>query len=176
MIRYAIKKYDADPAKIFSAGSSSGGMMTNVLLATYPDIFKAGASFSGSPVGCWDGPSANPLGGADCPSRGQKHTPKAWGDIARKAYPGYTGPRPSMQVWHGTTDTAVAYLNLEDQLDQWSDVLGVEWTKNVTNSPGPNYTQMVYGDGAKLVGYSAVGVGHMVPFHDEDVLKFFGLM
>jgi len=35
---------------------------------------------------------------------------------------------------------------------------------------------MVYGDGTKLVGYSAVGVGHMVPYHAEQVLQFFGLM
>jgi acetylxylan esterase len=176
MVKYALDKYSADPAKVFSAGSSSGGMMTNVLLATYPDVFAAGASFSGSPDGCWDGPTPSALGGASCPAKGQKYSTKDWGDLVRKAYPGFNGTRPAMQVWHGTADTVVAYANLADQLAQWSDVLGVSWMKNVTNSPESGYTEMVYGDGTKLVGYSAVGVGHMVPFHDEEVLKFFHLL
>jgi acetylxylan esterase len=34
---------------------------------------------------------------------------------------------------------------------------------------------MVYGDGSKLLGYSAKGVGHMVPQHPEQVLEFFGI-
>jgi len=176
MVRYALTKYGGDPARVFATGSSSGGMMTNVLLAAYPDLFAGGASFSGSPYGCWDGPTPNAIGGASCPATGQKYTPQNWGDLVRKAYPGFAGKRPPLQVWHGTADTVVAYINMADQLAEWSDVLGVSWTQNVTDSPQKGYTQMVYGDGTKLVGYSAVGVGHMVPFHEEQVLTFFGLL
>ena len=32
---------------------SSGGMMTNVLLGDYPDVFKAGAAFAGVPFACF---------------------------------------------------------------------------------------------------------------------------
>ncbi|UKZ94615.1 uncharacterized protein TrAFT101_009475 [Trichoderma asperellum] len=38
------------------------------------------------------------------------------------------------------------------------------------------YTKIVYGDGTRLVGYSAAGVGHFVPFHETDVLNFFDLL
>lgn len=177
MVEYALAKYNGDPAKVFVTGSSSGGMMTNMLLATYPDVFAAGASFSGSPVGCWDGPSGgNAMGGASCPARGQTFTAKQWGDVVRASYPGYAGKRPSMQVWHGTADNVVDYRNLAEQLDQWSEVLGVSYSKNVTNDPERGYTKMVYGDGDRLVGYSAQGVGHIVPFHEVEVLKFFGLL
>ena len=33
------------------AGHSSGGMMTNVLVGSYPDVFKAGAAFAGDASG-----------------------------------------------------------------------------------------------------------------------------
>lgn len=42
----------------------------------------------------------------------------------------------------------------------WSNVLGVAFTQNVTNTPIAGYTKMVYGDGTKLVGYSALDVGY----------------
>src|ERR1700753_818098 len=39
MVRYALKKYSADPARVYATGLSSGAMMTQNLMATYPDIF-----------------------------------------------------------------------------------------------------------------------------------------
>ncbi len=73
-------------------------------------------------------------------------------------------------------DNVVSYGYLANQLDQWGNVLGVNFAKNVTNDPEKGYTKMVYGDGTKVVGYSAQGVGHMVPFHEERVLQFWGLL
>jgi acetylxylan esterase len=63
-----------------------------------------------------------------------------------------------------------------ETLKQWSNVLGVSFARNVTNDPQSGYTKMVYGDGTKLVGYSARGVGHVVPQHANVVLKFWGLI
>lgn len=151
--------------------------MTNVLVGAYPDVFAGGASFSGAPdFGCWAG-GPTVAGGPDpnCATLKNPTSPKAWGDLAQSAYPGYNGTRPIMQIWHGTTDNVVTYGYLADQLDQWSDVHGVTFARNVTDDPQKGYTKMVYGDGTKVVGYSALGVGHIVPFHEVEVLKFFGL-
>ena len=52
MVNYSLDKYSGDPAKAFVLGSSSGAMMTNVLLGSYPDVFAAGAAYSGVPFGC----------------------------------------------------------------------------------------------------------------------------
>ena len=41
------------PDRVYVTGASSGGMMTNVLLGDYPDVFKAGAAFMGVPFGCF---------------------------------------------------------------------------------------------------------------------------
>src|SRR6201986_4325534 len=60
MVRHAIKKYKVDPDRVFVSGWSSGGMITNVLAAAYPDVFKAAASLSGCPHGCIAQAGASP--------------------------------------------------------------------------------------------------------------------
>lgn len=42
MVNYEIQKHNVNPEKIYVTGLSSGAMMTNVLLAEYPDVFRAG--------------------------------------------------------------------------------------------------------------------------------------
>ncbi|KAK1759843.1 alpha/beta-hydrolase [Echria macrotheca] len=177
MVKYALDKYKGDASKVFVTGSSSGGMATNALVATYPDVFAAGASFSGAPAfACWNGAGLN-TGAADpnCQNN-KKPSAQQWGDVVRSAYPGFNGTRPSMQIWHGTADSVVSYGYLADQLAEWSNVLGVAFSRNVTNDPLSGYTKIVYGDGSRVVGYSAQGVGHMVPFREKEVLQFFGLL
>ncbi|KAF2874007.1 Alpha/Beta hydrolase protein [Massariosphaeria phaeospora] len=177
MIKYTIQKYSADTTKIFVTGASSGCMMTNVMMAQYPDLFSAGTCYSGVAAGCLAGsPGASP-GSADptCANGQRVKSSEEWVKTAKAMYPGYNGSYPRMATWHGTGDTLVRYANFQEQLKQWSGLLGVAFTKNTTNTPQSGYTQMVYGDGTKLVGYSAQGVGHIVPVHDNDDLKWFGL-
>ncbi len=155
--------------------------MTNVLIGAYPEVFAGGASFSGAPdFGCWAGAGGGSGGtDPDCVTVKKVSSSQQWGDLARSASPGFNGStdaRPIMQIWHGTVDNVVSYGYLGNQLDQWSNVLGVTFTKNVTNEPETGYTKIVYGDGTKVVGYSAQGVGHIVPFHAEQVLRFWGLL
>jgi acetylxylan esterase len=58
---------------------------------------------------------------------------------------------------------------------EWSELYGVQFTKNVTDSLQRGYTQIVYGDGTKVVGYSAQGVGHTVLQHGKQVMEFWGI-
>ena len=51
MVKYAIANYNGNPDRVYATGDSSGGMMTELLLALYPDVFKAGAAFAGMPAG-----------------------------------------------------------------------------------------------------------------------------
>jgi acetylxylan esterase len=74
-VRYAIKNWGINPSKVFSTGTSSGAMMTAVLMGAYPDLFKAGVIFSGVPYGCFAGPNE---WNSQC-SQGQLiKTPQAW--------------------------------------------------------------------------------------------------
>src|SRR5579872_2457135 len=50
MVKYAVSKQHGDADRVYAMGASSGAMMTEALLAVYPDVFKAGAEFSGVPA------------------------------------------------------------------------------------------------------------------------------
>ncbi|KAI0892350.1 carbohydrate esterase family 1 protein [Annulohypoxylon nitens] len=177
MIKYLIEKYNADPTKVYSTGSSSGCMMTNVLLAVYPDVFAAGSCYSGFAAGCLAGSPGSSPQSADpvCASGQNIKTGEEWAQQVKSMYPSFNGTYPRMQTFHGTVDYLVNIRNLGEQLKEWSALLGVEFTKNVTNTPQSGYTQMVYGDGTKLVGYSANNVGHTVPVHHQLDMAWFGL-
>ncbi|KUJ09454.1 feruloyl esterase B [Mollisia scopiformis] len=182
MLKYTIDKYDADPKKIFVTGSSSGGMMTNVMAAIYPDVVTAGSVYSGVAAGCLAGsPGSSPITADPACANGQHiKTSAQWVAQVKAMYPGYNGTYPKMQTWHGTADTLVLYANLGEQIKEWTGLLGgaagpLAWTKNVTSSPQAQYTQMIYGDGTLFQAYSAVGVGHTVPVHETVDLAWFGL-
>ncbi len=55
MVNYTIDKYSADRARVYVMGFSSGGMMTNVMAGSYPDVFEAGAAYSGVAHACFLG-------------------------------------------------------------------------------------------------------------------------
>lgn len=172
-------------------------MMTNVMMASkcssasfrvfkfhannvrtaYPDLFAAASCYSGVPAGCLAGSPGSSPSSADstCANGKRIKTGAEWAAQAKAMYPGYNGTYPRFATWHGTADNLVTYPTFGEQLKQWSTLHGVSFTKNNTNTPQSGYTQMVYGDGTKLLGYSAQGVGHIVPVHPDDDLKWFGL-
>ncbi|KAI0137110.1 Alpha/Beta hydrolase protein [Xylariales sp. AK1849] len=178
MVDYLVKTYNADPTKVYATGSSSGCMMTNVLLATYPDVFAAGSCYSGVAAGCFAGsPGSSPTSSDPACADGKViKTGDEWAAQVHAMYPTYNGTYPRMQTFHGTADNLVFYANLGEQLKEWSTLLGVSFSRNVTNSPQSEYTKMIYGDGTKLIGYSAVGVGHTVPVHLQLDMEWFGLI
>jgi acetylxylan esterase len=103
MVKYAVDNYGGDANRTFVTGTSSGAMMTNVMVGAYPDVFKAGSVYSGVPDGCFyvSGSTAtqDPPGWSNNCANGQlTHTAAQWGDMVRGYYPGYTGARPRMQM------------------------------------------------------------------------------
>ncbi|MEU9360759.1 PHB depolymerase family esterase [Streptomyces sp. NPDC048301] len=179
MVRYVIQHNGADASRVYVTGASSGAMTTNVLLGDYPDLFKAGSAFMGVPFACFattDGSGWN----SACSNGQISKTPQAWGDLARGAYPGYTGARPRMQLWHGTTDTTLHYNNFGEEIKQWTNVLGVSQTPAYTDQPQANWTRTRYGaTGAQapVEAISLQGVGHSLPTAGmaAQAIAFFGL-
>jgi poly(hydroxyalkanoate) depolymerase family esterase len=179
MVDWTIANHNADTGRVFVTGASSGAMMTNVLLGDYPDVFAAGAAFSGVPFGCFattDGSEWN----SDCSSGNLTHTPEEWGDMVRNAYPGYDGPRPRMQLWHGSLDDTLSYANHEEAIKQWTNVHGLTQTPDATDSPEANWTRNRYGatgDQAPVEAISIEGTGHSLPEAGmaARAITFFGL-
>ncbi|KAI0201920.1 carbohydrate esterase family 1 protein [Astrocystis sublimbata] len=180
MVNYTLEKYNGDKSKVFVMGASSGAMMTNVMVGAYPEVFEAGAAYSGVAFACFAGSLAppTPFGANQSCAQGLTHTPDDWAKFVLNAYPGYEGKRPRMQVIHGLADGLVRPQCGYEQLKQWGAVLGLENTKNNTGASvpeGSQYTEIVYGDGTQLVGYMGQGVGHFAPPNEAVMLKFFGL-
>ena len=94
MVKYAISKHNGNPNRVYAAGTSSGAMMTEALLAVYPDVFKAGGEFSGVPAGCWAVGDPNGSWSSACAGGMVTHTPQEWGDIVRAMYTGYSAVSP----------------------------------------------------------------------------------
>ncbi len=61
MVNYAVEKYSADKSRIYIMGFSSGGMMTNLMAGSYPEVFEAVAAYSGVAFGCFQGTSVSIL-------------------------------------------------------------------------------------------------------------------
>ncbi|KAL5532102.1 hypothetical protein ACEPAF_5666 [Sanghuangporus sanghuang] len=188
-VRYAIQNYGVDPSLVFATGTSSGAMMTNVLMGAftrqsfhgiltvsiffrYPDVFKAGSAFSGVPFGCFAGPD---MWNSQCSTGQLIMTPEQWGDLVRNAYPGFNGTRPKFQFWHGTADTTLYPQNFWEDIKQWTNVFGVSQTptSNITNNPLPGYSRASFGPNVQAI--LAQGVGHTVPEQANDVLNWFGI-
>ncbi|MDG4757566.1 PHB depolymerase family esterase [Micromonospora sp. WMMD710] len=177
MVDYVRQRYAADPARIFATGTSSGAMMTNVMLGDYPDVFAAGASFAGVPFGCFATGGSSEWN-SECANGQLIRTAQQWGDLVRGAYPGYTGQRPRMQIWHGTNDETLRYPNFGEQVKQWTNVHGLSQTPTYTDSPQSGYTRTRYGSSGPTAPVEAIsmqGVSHNLPVDAAQVIRFFGL-
>lgn len=139
MVTYALQHYQGNAERVYSTGDSSGGMMTELLLALYPDIFKAGAAFAGMPAGCRGSNESGSGGGYSyaCAGGTVSHTPQEWGDIVRMMNPGYTGHRPRVQLFHGDNDTTIKYPNHTEAIKEWSNVLGLMANPTTTDMNVP---------------------------------------
>jgi len=178
MVTYAEQNYGVDASRVYATGASSGAMMTNVLLGDYPDVFKAGAAFAGVPYTCFATGSASNRWNSDCSGGLITKTAQAWGDLVRNNNPGYSGPWPRMQLWHGTADTTLSYTNFGEEIKQWTNVNGLNQTPTQTDYPSSGETRTQYANAAGKVlveGHSLAGVTHNLPINAAAAISFFGL-
>jgi acetylxylan esterase len=180
MVNYTTTKYSIDPKRIFVLGSSSGGMMTNTIIATYPEYFASAASFSGIPHGCVRGSKgASPISDSSpCVKGGNKHTGAEWAAEVKQAIkPAYTGEYPPIAIWHQKGDPLVNFALAAEQVKQWTAIHGISDTptSTVPNTPKAGTLKKIYGDGKKVVEYEVDGIGHPAPVQIPEVLKWFGI-
>ncbi|MCJ1442341.1 MAG: hypothetical protein MMC23_002835 [Stictis urceolatum] len=176
-VKYTLQTYNADPKRIFVQGTSSGAMMTNVLLGAYPDVFAAGSAWAGVAFGCFSGPSAD-YWNADCATGLVNKTGAQWKAIVDAAYPGYTGYRPKLQTFHGSVDTTLYPQNLQEQIKEWTAVFGLSETpsKTLADTPISGWTMKIFGDGSKFEATLASGVDHNIQTQWDTVNAWFDLL
>jgi len=98
------------------------------------------------------------------------------GDLVRKAYPTFKGPYPKLQLWHGSSDTTLAYANYAEEIKQWTNVHNISETAVSTqaNTPSSGWTKSTYGAG-EVIGYVGQGMSHSININGNVDMAFFGL-
>ena len=117
MIARMVADHGIDPRRIFITGLSAGGAMTTVMLATYPELFAAGAVIAGLPFGV----ATNVREALTGMRASRPRSPSELGDLVRKATH-HKGKWPKLSVWHGTADRTVYPGNANEIVKQWLDV------------------------------------------------------
>ena len=93
-------------------------------------VFSRGQVLAGLPFGC----ATSQLSGFSCMSSPPDRTPVQWGNAVRAVSGGNAAPR--VQLFHGSSDGTVAFANLAEQVDQWTDVNGIDATADATTTMG----------------------------------------
>ncbi len=132
MIEHMVVAYGLDRRRIYITGLSAGGAMTSVMLATYPELFAAGAVIAGLPFG-----AAHDVQQAfESMFDGRVRSAGEWGRLVRRASP-HRGPWPKISIWHGTDDRTVTPVNAEELAKQWTDVHGLRLADDERLGQGP---------------------------------------
>lgn len=157
MVRQTVADYGADPNRIYVTGLSAGGAMTAVMLATYPDVFAGGGIVAGIPYRC----ATNAWEAFGCMNPGVDLSAQRWGDRVRAAT-SYTGPWPTVSIWHGSEDYTVRPMNLRELAQQWTNVHRAGQSPDSTGTIA-GYPHAVYENaaGKPVVETTTVtGMGH----------------
>jgi poly(hydroxyalkanoate) depolymerase family esterase len=117
MIARMVVDHGIDTNRIFVTGLSAGGAMTSVMLATYPEVFAAGAIIAGLPYGV----AGNVREALNEMMQSPARPSGDLGDLVRNAS-SYKGPWPKLSVWHGSADRTVNPANADSIVSQWLDL------------------------------------------------------
>jgi acetylxylan esterase len=187
MVKYTLAKYGGDASRVYSEGGSSGGIMTEALLGVFPDVFMAGVSIMGVPCGCWAtgyndvvGKPSDGTGqwSGPCQTGSVDNTGAEWGALVRSYFPGYTGHRPRLQHWHGTKDTTINYKNLAEDIQEWTNLLGLSEAPTGSDKPKSDTTRQYWKNSCGYTVYetfSIEGAGHTVSVDAATIATYFGL-
>lgn len=160
MIAAMVERHRIDPERIFITGLSAGGAMANTMLATYPELFAAGAIIAGLPYGV----ASNVQQALGTMMKPRAHSARALGDLVRKASP-HRGPWPRISIWQGDADRTVHPANARELAKQWLDVHHLPQAP-MSQTLVDGYPRRIWWDrdGATAVEtYSITGMGHGTP-------------
>ena len=162
MIEKTIGAHGIDRGRVFITGLSAGGAMTAAMLATYPEVFAAGAIIAGLPYGT----AGNVQQAFESMFQGRSHTAPVWGDLVRQAS-GHRGPWPRVSIWHGDADATVKPMNADSLIRQWTDVHGIDSAPIEDEVDG--YPRKVWSrDGADVIeSITITGMGHGTPLETK---------
>ncbi|MBZ0330740.1 PHB depolymerase family esterase [Halomonas sp. ANAO-440] len=164
MIEQVVEDHGIDPARVFITGLSSGGAMTSVMLATYPEVFAGGAIIAGLPYR-----SADSLMQAMVRMKGVGGPSDSKLDALVRGASTFDGPWPTISVWHGGSDSTVDNANADSIVRQWQKIHEVEGPPTrVEKIDGFPRQVWCNADGREVIEeYIIEGMGHGTPIMAE---------
>jgi poly(hydroxyalkanoate) depolymerase family esterase len=165
MIAQMVNDHKIDAHRIYVTGLSAGGAMTSVMLATYPELFAAGAVIAGLPFGVATNVREALSGMFQTPT----HPATELGDLVRNASD-YKGPWPKLSVWHGSADRTVNPANANEIVKQWLDVHQLP-AAPMSEGTVDGYPRQIWwnADGETIVeSYTITNMAHGTPLGIAD--------
>jgi len=165
MIETMIIAHGIDRRRVFVTGLSAGGAMACVMLATYPELFAAGAVIAGLPYRT----ATNVNEAFESMFRVRARPAPEWGDLVRAASR-HRGPWPRLSVWHGGADAVVRPENADQIVKQWIDVHGLDREPTLVETVD-GYPRQVWRNRAGkdvIESYMISGMAHGTPLASGD--------
>lgn len=163
MIDFAIQNYNIDTSRVFIYGLSAGAAMSVSLMANYPEIFKAGASFAGAPHNIVQNYSE-----ASKAMKGKiNRTPEEWG-LLMPDQPNNIN-YPKLLIFHGDKDVIVSKSNANELIKQWSFLHKIDTVSDQLKAgfaANTKITRVSYEDSnniEQIVYYKIKDLGHAIP-------------
>jgi poly(hydroxyalkanoate) depolymerase family esterase len=171
MIARMVDDHGIDDNRIFVTGLSAGGAMTSVMLATYPEVFAAGAIIAGLPFGI----ATNVREALNGMSQSPPRPVGELGDLVRNASD-HKGPWPKLSVWHGSADRIVNPANANEIVKQWLDVHGLPLAP-MSEATVDGYPHQVWwnAQGETIIeSYTITDMAHGTPLGNADSDETYG--
>lgn len=165
MVDFMKANHTIDSSQVFITGLSAGAAMSTIMMADYPETFKAGAVFAGAPfkVATSSIPAMMAFFGW------RVKTPEKWGSYVFRENKGYSGNYPKMIVYHGESDWIVNPRNGRETMKQWTNVHGLSTvpTEDISGFLGNELiTRKAYANASgteKVVYYTVKSMSHALP-------------
>jgi poly(hydroxyalkanoate) depolymerase family esterase len=143
-----------------------GGLLIGLPGGTAASSNAAPASISVPPGLCLFFPALPGCSSSGPPSIPGNHTisPSEWGDFVRHAS-NFTGPFPKVSIWHGSADHTVNPVNETEEMQQWTNVHGIDpkSAAHDTVKGFPHQTFMDANGNVVVETYSITGMDHGQP-------------
>ena len=144
LTRAVSRQFGADTARVFVVGVSAGAAMAVNLLATYPDVFAAGAAHSGVAYRAAEGIA---------PALAVMKNGVPGGAVAETPALNASAAPIRLMVLHGARDSVVAPINSEQLTSQWVRALekrggeSLRSSESVRRLGGRDARVRTFGDG-----------------------------
>ena len=183
MIEYVCSHFAVDRSRVFITGLSAGGAMSVVMMATHPEVFRAGAVFAGGAYKIAAGPfsALKVMSGKINYSRSQLI------ENVREQNPEFKGVYPLLIVYQGLNDPIVDKRNAAALINQWTGINAADSVVDEHIDSFKNISGLsrdVYKDSSGtsvLIYYEVKDLGHKIlvspgaGFDEGGATGFFGV-